>query len=326
MGTAFYFNDDYPGFGSTPFNPPLAKTGMVEITSASGHEFEVKFGVPLKDPVFYLGSLGSTVTFPQGTQVTRVSGDTEFKVVDGNKVRGKPFQPPPGTTALTDSNGIVSLKGNFTSVKFTLTPNPDSTISREGVFLQIGGMVGQQLEFVHWRSADLNGATGGLGSVRLTGPMGTAFYFNDEYPGFGSTPFNPPLAKTGMVEITSASGHEFEVKFGVPLKDPVFYLGSLGSTVTFPQGTQVTRVSGDTEFKVVDGNKVRGKPFQPPPGTTALTDSNGIVSLKGNFTSVKFTLTPNPDSTISREGVFLQIGGTPQSLATSVPATEMATA
>lgn len=172
-------------------------------------------------------------------------------------------------------------------------------------------MATSPLEFVHWRSADANGATGGLDSVRLAGPMGTAFFLKDDYPGFGSTVFNPPLAATGMVEIASAAGHEFEVKFGVPLKDPVFYLGSLASTLAFPQGTQVTRVSGDSEFKVVEGNKVRGKPFQPPPGSTALSDSNGIVRLTGTFTSVKFTLTPNPGSTFSSEGVFLQIGGTP---------------
>ncbi|OEJ56711.1 hypothetical protein BGM19_00185 [Streptomyces agglomeratus] len=155
--------------------------------------------------------------------------------------------------------------------------------------------------------------------------MGTAFYFNDDYPGFGSAAFNPPLTRTGMVEIASASGHEFEVRFGVSVKDPYFYLGSLGSTVTFPPGTRVSRVSGDTEFKV-NSNKVMGKPFQPPSGSTALTDSNGVVRLIGDFTSIKFALTPNPGSTVPREGVFLQIGGTSQSLVTSMPATKMATA
>jgi hypothetical protein len=74
------------------------------------------------------------------------------------------------------------------------------------------------------------------------------------------------------------------------------------------------------------GNKVIGKAFQPPAGSTELTDSNGIVRLTGNFTSVKFTLTPTPGSTIPSDGVFLQIGGTTtQSLATSKSADEMAT-
>ncbi|WP_158838657.1 hypothetical protein [Streptomyces sp. NRRL S-1022] len=50
MGTAFFFNDDYHGFGSTAFNPPPAATGMVEIVGASGHAFEVKFGIPLHRP------------------------------------------------------------------------------------------------------------------------------------------------------------------------------------------------------------------------------------------------------------------------------------
>ncbi|MFK8906318.1 hypothetical protein [Streptomyces sp. YS-3] len=177
-------------------------------------------------------------------------------------------------------------------------------------------MATPQTEFVHWKSADPNGATGCLGPVTLTGPMGTAFFFKDDYPGFGSTAFNPPLAATGMVEIVGAAGHEFKATFTIPLKNPVFYLGSLSSTLTFTQVTpattviQVTRVSGDADFKVT-GNQVTGKVFQPPPGSTAPTDSNGIVRLTGTLTSVTFTLTPNPGSTNPREGVFLQIGGTP---------------
>lgn len=155
--------------------------------------------------------------------------------------------------------------------------------------------------------------------------MGTAFFFNDDYHGFGSAAFNPPLGATSMVEIIGASGHQFNVDFGVPLKDPVFYLGSLGSTLAFTQVANVTRVSGDRDF-TVNGNKVTGKAFQPPVGSTELSDSNGIVRLTGTFTSVTFTLTPNPGSTIPSEGVFLQIGGTPQPVATSKSATEMATA
>ncbi|MFC4464653.1 hypothetical protein ACFPH6_08800 [Streptomyces xiangluensis] len=142
MGTGFYLRDDFPGFGSAAFTPPLPTTGMVEIVGAPGHAFKVLFGAPLRDPVFQLGSLGSILTFPADTVLARLSGDAGFRVAD-NTVIGEAANSvvaPDGTLGPSDSNGTVRLTGSFTSIQFTLTPNfADGTI-RDGVHFQIGGI------------------------------------------------------------------------------------------------------------------------------------------------------------------------------------------
>jgi hypothetical protein len=167
-------------------------------------------------------------------------------------------------------------------------------------------------DFVHWSTADPDGATGTLRdmSVTLTGPMGTAFYLHDDYPNFSSEAFTPPLAATGMVEIVGAAGHSFTLTFSAAIRDPQFMLGSLCSIMTFPSGVIVTRLSGDPTLQVVD-NVVTGelKEAQPQPdGTLSPTDSNGTIRLNGQFASITFTLVANlPDQSI-HDGVFLQLG------------------
>ena len=88
------------------------------------------------------------------------------------------------------------------------------------------------MEFVHWVSAGPLGAEGTLSGVgvRLVGPMGTAFYLHDDYPNFSRAQFTPPLAATGMVELAGGLGHAFTLTLDAALLNPVFFLGSLGST------------------------------------------------------------------------------------------------
>ncbi|MFE2492106.1 hypothetical protein ACFXGR_54980 [Streptomyces mirabilis] len=169
------------------------------------------------------------------------------------------------------------------------------------------------IQFVHWTSADANGASGTLhgGEVTLSGPMGTAFFLHDDFRNFANAAFTPQLAETGMVEIAGGRGHSFTLSFGVAIQDPIFHLGSLGSVLTFPTGTAVTRLSGDDGF-VVAGNVVTGTAANPvpgPDGTMGLSDSNGSIQLTGAFATVTFTLVPNFADGSIPDGVFLQVGG-----------------
>jgi len=161
----------------------------------------------------------------------------------------------------------------------------------------------QAPSFVHWAAAGPSGATGTLSgaSVTLAGPMGTAFYLHDDYPNFNWSAFTPQLPATGMVEIVGGAGHTFTLTFGAPVQNPVMMLGSLGSIMTFPSGTSLTRVSGDSGFQT-NGRVVTG--------TTGPTDSNGTIRLNGTFTSITFTLVPNFTGGNGLDGVFLQVGGT----------------
>ncbi|MFI6007098.1 hypothetical protein ACIA98_43470 [Streptomyces sp. NPDC051366] len=128
--------------------------------------------------------------------------------------------------------------------------------------------------------------------------------------------FTPPLPASDMIEMVGLfEGSAFEVGFRLPVKDPVFHLGSLASELEFlelPAGTRVDRLSGDDHFEV-DGNKVRGEAADPvpnPDGSLGPSDSNGSVRLRGTFPSIRFTLKPTYTAG-SPDGVHLQIGGTP---------------
>lgn len=165
-------------------------------------------------------------------------------------------------------------------------------------------------DFVHWTSADPSGAVGTLHGrqVTLAGPMGTAFFLHDDYPGFAAAEFTPGPTATGMVEIQGGPGHSFTLDFGATLHDPVLHLGSLASVVTFAPGTAVVRVSGDTGFQVA-GNVVTGV-LADLHGAAGLTDSNGSVRLAGAFGTLTFTVVPNFADGSTPDGVFLQVGAT----------------
>ncbi|MFE2557000.1 hypothetical protein ACFXGT_13380 [Streptomyces sp. NPDC059352] len=143
LGTAF-LDGTFPGFRTAAFTPPLPASDLVEIMGLKGgSSFEVAFDAEVKDPVLHLGSFASTMEFldlPVGTQVIKLSGDTDF-IVDGNKVMGEAYQPPPGSTEPTDSDGSVRLQGLFRSFAFTLNPRFTGGEGHDGVHFQIGGMV-----------------------------------------------------------------------------------------------------------------------------------------------------------------------------------------
>jgi hypothetical protein len=134
MGTAFYLHEDYPGFSSPVFSPALPLTGMVEIAAAAGRSFTIAFDAPVRDPIVHIGSCGSTLEFPARTAIARLGGDDGF-TVSGSTVSGVARNP-------ADSNGSIQLTGVFDAITFATTPNFVGGSGEDGIFLQIGGVLG----------------------------------------------------------------------------------------------------------------------------------------------------------------------------------------
>ncbi|MFI1739705.1 hypothetical protein [Streptomyces sioyaensis] len=172
-----------------------------------------------------------------------------------------------------------------------------------------------QLAFADWTSRDGDTVTGTLdGAVLTLSGLLSEVILDGSTSDFSSPVFTPPLPNSDRIEIVSTpANNEFTVDFlGAIVQDPVFHLGSLGSTVTFPPGTTVTRLSGDdteTQRKfTVEANTVIGRPFQPPGAEP--TDSSGSIRLPGKFSSITFQVKPNFTGGSMNDGVHLQIGGT----------------
>jgi hypothetical protein len=227
-------------------------------------------------------------------QVGIAEGSLEVGLVDGSEARISARLQ--GSDA--DYSVVLRIEGGVIQTAAALTVDP--------------GTLGAA-DFVHWAAAQSNGASGVLhgAAVALVGPMGTAFYLHDDYPGFNLPAFTPALPLTGMVELVGAAGHAFTLQFQSHILDPVFHLGSLASTLTFPAGTAVTRLSGSDGFRVA-GATISGETATPvagPDGTLGPSDSCGSVLLTGVFDALAFALTPTFGDSTSQDGVFLQLGG-----------------
>ncbi len=124
---------------------------------------------------------------------------------------------------------------------------------------------------------------------------------------FSGPDFAPPLARTDMIQIGAASpADSYTLSFGSPVADPVIEIGSLGSRLDFPSGTQITKIAGQSGF-TVSGSSIIGAPSGTL-GPDGVNDSNGTVQLIGTFTSITFTAL----YTVSNEdGVLLQVGASP---------------
>jgi hypothetical protein len=226
-------------------------------------------------------------------------------------------QPGIGAGSLTETPvngepGRISARLQGSGADYSVTLNLDGSVIRQAsAGLTVEPPLTQELtaaDFVSWGFADPNGAVGTLrgDTVTLAGPMGTAFFLHDDYPNFSSQEFTPQLPATGMVEIQGGPGHTFTLAFQTPVADPVLLLGSLGSVLTFPPGTEVSKISGDDGVQIAD-NTVSGEPASAvvPGGPN---DSNGTVRLSGVFSELTFTLVFGDGSV--PDGVFFQIGGT----------------
>jgi hypothetical protein len=156
-------------------------------------------------------------------------------------------------------------------------------------------------DFADWTSVSggvahgtLNGASISLSGSDVSSPPAGSVDRNETV--FNRPEFTPSIPMSDAIHFVGSPGGTYALEFGAAQTDPVLHLGSLGSTLTFPDGTQIDRLSGDTEFSVA-GNKVIG-------GLEAPTDdANGSVRLHGTFTTISFTATfPGSD------GIYLQVG------------------
>jgi hypothetical protein len=168
-----------------------------------------------------------------------------------------------------------------------------------------------QQDVADWTAASQSaGATGTLlgQSVSLSGthvfdvPISRV---DGSWPDFAGPDFVPSLAMTDEIQIGATTPAEsYRLLFGSPVADPVLYLGSLGSRLDFPAGTQITKISGQSGFTVF-GNTVTGAPTDAH-GPDGVNDSNGTVQLVGTFQSISFTALYTPGG---EDGVILQVAG-----------------
>src|SRR5947209_13122441 len=62
-------------FNRSDFSPPLPTSDAIQFIGSSGNSYTLTFSTPVTDPVLDFGSIGSTLHFPAGTTITRLSGD-----------------------------------------------------------------------------------------------------------------------------------------------------------------------------------------------------------------------------------------------------------
>jgi hypothetical protein len=160
-----------------------------------------------------------------------------------------------------------------------------------------------ELEFADWLAVDANVATGtlkgasiSLSGSNVVGPPGSTVDGSSTV--FNRADFSPPLATGDAVGFYGDPGYSYVLTFGFPRRDPILHLGSLASTLAFPPGTSITRVSGEDQLSV-SGNTVTG-------ALEGSDDANGTVRLEGTFQSVPFSTTPT--YTGSPDGIYLQVG------------------
>jgi hypothetical protein len=166
-----------------------------------------------------------------------------------------------------------------------------------------------QPEFADWTAVAGNTATGTLlgQSISLSGthvwPTPVSV-LDGSWTFFDGPDFTPALPDTDVIQISgSAPAFSYTLAFGAPVTNPVLEIGSLGSRLDFPAGTQITRVSGDSGFSV-SGSSVIGTPSDAL-GVDQINDSNGTVELTGTFSSISFTAA-YPISI--EDGILIQVG------------------
>ena len=124
---------------------------------------------------------------------------------------------------------------------------------------------------------------------------------------FSGPDFSPALERTDVIQVGASSPAEsYTLTFGSPVTDPVIEIGSLGSRLDFANGTQITKIAGQSGF-TVSGSSVIGTPSSTL-GPDGINDSNGTVQLAGTFTSILFTALYTVGS---EDGVILQVGASP---------------
>ena len=159
----------------------------------------------------------------------------------------------------------------------------------------------QGVDATDWTAVSGNVATGTLAgvAVSLAGSHvwdpptsdlgGTSDFFAD--PAL----FTPALPRSDHIQISGFTNSSYRLGFGAPVTDPLLHVASLASTLQFPAGTQITRVSGSAGF-TVSGSTVTGD---------VSNNAGGTIRLVGGVGSISFTAT-SLDVPPADDGVVLQ--------------------
>jgi hypothetical protein len=159
--------------------------------------------------------------------------------------------------------------------------------------------------YVDWTAIDAGfSATGTLGSTSVT-LAGAEVTSNAVIDG-GSTEFSnaslyvPPIASGDLLDIHGTSQPaSYTLTFGAPVSGVKLYLRSFASVATFPNGTTLTKISGDDGGFTADANVVSGVLDDT---TAPGYDRNGIIGVSGTVTTMTFTVEyPGTD------GIYVQI-------------------
>jgi len=156
--------------------------------------------------------------------------------------------------------------------------------------------------FADWTARTPSGVSGTLlgRSIAVAAPIGDSSVLDGSSTVFASALFTPPLPTSDAPELLLRDVLTWTLSFGAPMLDPVFHVSDLSSSLHFPVGTRVVKLSGDPAM-TVDRNTIFriGSGIEPVSGT---------FQLIGTFTSM-------PVQTINTSGLVdpirFQIGATP---------------
>jgi len=142
--------------------------------------------------------------------------------------------------------------------------------------------------------------------VTIAGPVSAlGSQFDGGYPFWNREFYVPRLVASDAVGIVGSNGNAYTLTFGAPVQDPILHLGSLASTLAFPAGTVITKVSGQDTLTVT-GSSVSGVARNLD--ETDSTDSNGTVRIQGLIGSISFSATPTFNGGTTNDGIYLQVG------------------
>ena len=179
-----------------------------------------------------------------------------------------------------------------------------TTLALTALCVLPGTISAQTHEFADWTSVDSGTATGALrgSSITLSGsavinvPGSTV---DGSSTVFSSSLFAPPLPTSDAIEFNGYQGNSYTLQFGAPVTDPILHLYSLASTLAFPDGTELTKLSGEDSF-TVSGSSVSG-------ALSGSSDASGSVRVSGTFSSIPFSATPVYQPS-TEDGILLQVG------------------
>lgn len=168
--------------------------------------------------------------------------------------------------------------------------------------------------FTDWTNVSSASATGNLGAVSVNFSSTTDTILSptvfEGFTGFSNPSiYNPAIASSEAIQFLGDKGtvgFDYTVEFGSQVENPIIYLASLASTLTFNPAVSLTKISGEDTF-TVSGNTVVGVLEESNPSEK--TDANGIFQLNGIFDSFGFNAIWNFPAASQDDGIMIQIGG-----------------